>query len=372
MTILFLTRRFYPHIGGVEKHVMEISKQLIKKGHRVVVITEAPKRSEANYKSAPAEKFKKINGIEIYRIKAGKEDWFKKFRIWKELWNLRQIIKTADIIHCHDVFFWYLPFRFLYPRKPVYTTFHGYERFPITKKVILMHRISEKLSYGNICIGDFISKWYGTKADYVSYGGVDIETQFIAGASLQLAPKHSLKNADLQDRSEAGYKPAPAETAVFIGRLDDQTGILTYVKAFEILKKKYPNFELAVVGDGEYKPLIEKKVKVFGFQKNPEKYLRQYRFAFVSRYLSILEAMAHRRLVFAVFDNPVKEDYLKMALFSKYIIIEKDENSLAAKIDFYLKYPKKEKALIDNAYKWASLQTWEQMVDIYLKLWNNN
>ena len=40
MTILFFCQTFYPHIGGVEKHVLEVSKLLVKKGHLVTVLTE--------------------------------------------------------------------------------------------------------------------------------------------------------------------------------------------------------------------------------------------------------------------------------------------------------------------------------------------
>ena len=40
MTIVFLARLFYPHIGGVEKHVLEISRILIEKGHKVSIVTE--------------------------------------------------------------------------------------------------------------------------------------------------------------------------------------------------------------------------------------------------------------------------------------------------------------------------------------------
>lgn len=351
MTILFLTRRFYPQVGGVEKHVMEIGSRLVKKGHRVIVVTEAlagaslqlaPKRSGADYKSTPAE----IEGIEIYRISVGNDNWFKKLRIWKAIWSLREVVKTADIIHCHDVFFWYLPFRFLYPTKKVYTTFHGYESFPIRKKAIFMRKISEKISYGNICIGDFIRKWYGTKPDYVSYGAVDKVTH--EANPTKRAKKHS---------------------ALFIGRLDDQTGILTYVKVFELVKKKFPNFELLVVGDGPYRKQINKKVKVLGFQNNPEKYFYQYHFAFVSRYLSILEAFAAKKLVFAVFDNPVKEDYLRMAPFAPFIVIEKNPEKLAERIEYYLSHPDEEEIMISNAFRWIKKQRWNEIVLIYEKLW---
>ena len=40
MTFLFLSRRFYPQIGGVETHILEIGKRLVKNGHDVIVVSE--------------------------------------------------------------------------------------------------------------------------------------------------------------------------------------------------------------------------------------------------------------------------------------------------------------------------------------------
>lgn len=342
MTILFLARRFYPEIGGVEKHVMEIAKKFIKKGYKVAVITECSKKHHKIRSGQNCDEFE-IEGISVHAIPAGGEDWFKKFRIWMELWKLRKLIKEADIVHCHDVFFWYLPFRFIYRNKPVLTTFHGYESFPISRKAILIRKVSEKLSFGNICIGDFIKKWYGTKPDFVSYGAVEI-------------PKIKSQKPD-------------TNSAVFIGRLDEQTGILIYNEAFEKLKKKYPEFEFLIVGDGHYKDLLNKKAKVIGFQKNPEKYFQSYRFAFVSRYLSILEAMAAKRLVFAVYDNPVKEDYLKMAPFAKFIIIENNADRLIYQTEKFINNPQIERQMVDKAYEWVKKQTWQEITKAYAKLW---
>ncbi len=368
MTILFLSRLFYPHIGGVEKHVMEIGKRLVAKEHKVIVITEELsnlRRSNSLVIPAKAgiqKKHKrslwipdqvrndKINGIEIIRIPLGHEDWFKKFRIWKNLWKLRKVIKDADIVHCHDVFFWYMPFRFLYPRKPVYTTFHGYESYPISRKAIIIRKISEKLSFGNICIGDFIKKWYGTHPTFVSYGAVNVPN---ALASTSYVLRHT----------------SYVNSALFFGRLDAQTGILTYNKAFKLLRKKYPKFEFLIVGDGPDKNLLDKKAKAIGFQKNPEKYFKNYRFAFVSRYLSILEAMAAKRLVFAVYDNPIKEDYLRMAPFAKFIFIKNDAKRLANQVEKIINNPKLEREMIESAYEWVKKQTWEEMTKIYTTLW---
>lgn len=338
MNILFFSRLFYPHIGGVEKHVLEVSKSLIKRGHSVTVITEdlggkIPRREE-------------ISLVQIYRIPVGINNWFKKFRVWIKIWKLRKLIKDADVIHCHDVFFWYLPFRFLFPFKKVFTTFHGYENYPLKQKNILAHKISEKLSNGNICIGHFIKKWYGTKPTYVTYGAVEI-------SNFKFQILNKLRK----------------ESAVFIGRLDEQTGIRAYVNAVKLIRKIIPEFKFEIIGDGKFRKQIEKDFKVLGFQDNPEKYLPNYNFAFVSRYLSIMEAMAAKRLVFAVYDNPLKEDYLRLAPFSKYVIIAGSVSELVSKVTFYLDNLKIKEEMIENAYAWVRKRSWEEMTNTYLKLW---
>ncbi|HWY78784.1 MAG TPA: glycosyltransferase family 4 protein [Candidatus Sulfotelmatobacter sp.] len=340
MKIVFLTRLFLPHIGGVEKHVMEVSKILLQKGHEVAVITEM--LYDIPYQRISEE----INGIQVYRIDVGKDDKLKKFRIWREMGKLHSVISRADVVHCHDVFFWYLPFRLLYPAKPVYTTFHGYESYPVKKSAKAIRKLSEEFSFGNLCIGDFIAKWYGTKPTLVSYGAADI---IVSAANIK-----------------------KKESAVFMGRLDEQTGVLVYAKAIEFLKKKYPKFIFDIIGDGKDRGLLENKFNVLGFLDKPERYFPRYHFAFVSRYLSILEAFAARRLVFAVYDNPIKEDYLKLAPFVQFIIIEKEPSVLAEKIAYFLKHPKEEQKLVEQGYQWVQDQTWENVVALYLKLWDKH
>lgn len=341
MKIVFLARLFYPHIGGVEKHVFEISKRLIAKKHTVIIVTEQFEQALPSHEI--------FENIEIYRISTGRNDWFKKFRLWKEMWRLHSVIKQADVIHCHDVFFWYLPFRFLFPQKPVYTTFHGYESFPIRQGAMVMRKISEKLSWGNICIGDFMKKWYRTTPTIVSYGAVDIKSH----------QSFNLRHEALKTRS----------SALFYGRLDEQTGVIGYMEAVTLIKKKYPKFDFFIVGDGEYKESLRKKTKVIGFEKDPEKYFPRYHFAFLSRYLSILEAFAAKRMVFALYDNPVKEDYLKMTPYAASIVIANTPEKLAEKVVYFLEHPTEEKKLIAKNYEWVKKQSWEKMTELYLTLW---
>ena len=359
MTILFFARRFYPLIGGVEKHVLEISKILVSKGHKVIVISETPPGSHSTaYQSdsSSARPAGKLKNLESYNINPGKDDWFKKFRIWRQLWKHRDLIRSANVVHCHDVFFWYLPFRFLFPSKKVYTTFHGYEGNNIpNKNAIFMHKVSEKLSNGNICIGEFLKKWYGTKPTFITYGAVNINNQ-----EAEIRKQKSKKNM-----------------IVFVGRLEEETGIMEYLKAFEIIVKKYPSLKLEVLGDGslmkEAETFVSKNklnVKFHGFVENTAEFVERATFVFVSRYLGVLESLMSKKYVLAVYNNEIKKDYLEMSSFANFISISKDSDGIKDELDKYLSNEKLKNFKIKKGYEWVKDKTWENMVNLYLKLWN--
>ena len=345
MVVVFLARLFYPHIGGVEKHILEISKILLKKNYKVVVFTE---QHDPKLKCCET-----IEGISVYRFSVGKNDWFKKFRIWREIWKNRDIIKKADLIHVHDVFFWYLPFRFLYSMKPIFTTFHGYEaKFPPSKKAILVRKISEKLSRGNICVGDYIRKWYGTIPTFITYGGVNVGKSQISNL------KSQIHNSKLK--------------ILFIGRIEEDTGVLIYLKALELLRQEKIEFEFEACGDGSLRREVERYGKVNGFAEELDNYFKDSDIVFASSYLSIFEAMKHKKLVFAVYNNPLKKDYLKMSPFEKWIVIENSPEKIAEKIKYFVKHQKKKNKIVNRACEWVKTQTWNRVADEYLNLWHSN
>ncbi len=356
MTILFFAKRFYPYVGGVEKHVLEISKKLTVKSYKVIVISEKVDKTYSNHKHLNLESARFAGRpieIESYKIDAGKDDWFKKFRIWKQLWRYKKLIKNADVVHCHDVFFWYLPFRFIFPKKPVFTTFHGYEGNNLpSNKAIFMHKLAEKLSRGNICVGDFLSKWYGTKPTYVTYGAID---------------------SDLISQGQILHKPD--RDIMFLGRLEEDTGIMDYLKTLKILKGKNINLTMDIFGDGNLKEKARKYAKenklsvgFKGFVPNADRYLKDYKYIFTSGYLGILEAMAVKKPVFSLYGNIMKKDYLEMAPFSEFISISKNAEEVGKNLEKYME--DRNSINIQKAYDWVKIQTWENMVKIYLKLWS--
>ncbi len=345
MKILFLTRLFWPHIGGVERHVEEISKGLVKNGHRVVIVTE-------DYTGKLSERDGYL-GASIIRIKlSSRPKWMKKFQIWWWFLKNRSLINRSDIVHAHDVGFWYFPFRFLYPKKPFFVTFHGYEgaKTP-AMKAFLIRKLTEVLVSGSICVGDFMKKWYKAKPNYVIYGGVSL-------------PKRKTSF------------PEEFKRAIYIGRLNDDIGVLEYIRGLGLVKKEGLNISLDVFGDG---PLMEKakdlakklnvKSRFFGWVKNASRRIPDYDLAFASRFLAILEASVAKRPIFAHFNNEIKKDYLEMIPIADSLIIFSKPEELSIKLKKNLRDKANLRTKINRSYSWAKKQTWEKVVGTYLKLW---
>lgn len=287
MKILFLTRRVWPEVGGVEKHVQEISLSLRKKGHRTTTISE--------------------KDIKYPRIK-----FLGLLYIWFWLFKNRKLIEGADIVHCHDVFIWYLPFRFLYPKKPVFTTFHGWEGiYPIPLRNILIKKLSNKLSLGSIAVGLYIEKYYGIKANKVLYGGT------------------ILIHINIVKREK--------NLIVFVGRLEKDTGVLEFLRWIgKNIKQKnrYVNLlHIGFVGDGSLREECEKFGKVHGFC-DPKPFLKKADICVPAGYLSYIEAKSFGCKIMVFPNNPLKRDYWK-------------------EIEKVKKFP-----------------TWSQIADEYLSLYN--
>lgn len=256
MKILMLVQYKWPHIGGVEKHLQLITNNLELKGHKVKIIS----REDIKYPHI------KYLGL-LY--------------IWLWLFKHRDVIVRCNLVHVHDVFIWYLPFRFLYPKKPVFTTFHGWEGiWPIPWKNIFVKRLAAKLSWGTITVGKYIEKYYGIKVNKIIYGG----------------------NSHL-----AGVKAHPRGVFVYVGRLDPDTGLLEFL---EWLMANGQGSRVDFVGDGSLRKECEKYGKVHGFC-DPKPFLKKADICVPGGYLSYIEALAAGCKIMTFADNPLKKDYWK-------------------------------------------------------------
>ncbi|TFH43143.1 MAG: glycosyltransferase [ANME-2 cluster archaeon] len=154
---------------------------------------------------------------------------------------------------------------------------------------------------------------------------------------------------------------------------------MAYIEAIKILKNKYNiNIEVDICGDGSLRESVEKtilknemNIKLHGFVNNPTDYLVTSKFAFVSGYLAILEAMINKKLVFSIYENELKKDYLTLIPnINRMMIIASSSEELADKIAYYNKNTDAAEEMVKNADSFAKEQTWEKVADTYLKLWD--
>lgn len=242
-------------MGGVEAYIREVTKELENKKHKVKIISE--------------------NNIKYPHIR-----FFGLLCIWFWLWQNKRLIKWAEIVHCHDVFIWYLPFRFLYPKKPVFTTFHGWEgSWPIPWKNVLLKRLAAKLSKSTIAVGKYIEKYYGIKADKIIYGGIN----------------------SLQRNTSATVR----RSLLYLGRLEPDTGLPLFLRW---LDTNHPSPTINFVGDGPLRKECERYGKVHGFG-DPKPFLKKADICIPGGYLSYIEAKTAGCKIMTFADNPLKKDY---------------------------------------------------------------
>lgn len=343
-----LAPRYWPHAGGVERHVDRVARVLQHRGHEVSIVTEA-------HDSGLPESQDR-DGVRIWRAPQGGV-----LAKWRWLAQRRALVSAAEIIHCHDYITltrWFLPWASRPGRARVFITFHGHEgRWPIPRSIRWERHLAERLTRGNICIGHYIPRWYGTRATIVLYGGLD----------------------------EVGADPLPCprarDRAIFLGRLAGDTGILTYLRGLHALRARHGiDLPLEVHGGGpiagrvaELSQALDLGVRLHGPTERPEDVFRANAggIAFVSGYLSILEAMAHRNLPVVCYETPLKRDYVElMPGADRFLAVAGTAEEVAERVVEILALPADSRRMrLEAARGHACQQTWDRVADAYERLW---
>ena len=424
MNIVFITKDYLPKIGGVEIHVSMLAAELVKDKHNINIITLANpgerelSGAEDKSSSVPCHP-ELVSGSASIKVLRLSSNFFsdcnavkpgpvalsrthsclsrthschpelvsgsasklvnvvRRISHYKGLLTKMILFSKADVIHFHDfsIMYYFLPFVYIFKtmlKKRIYITFHGWEGiFPPPPDIIKKRALCESLAAGNICIGDFIPKWYGTRADIISYGGVE--------------------KKDVSDVSNNSSD----KNIVFVGRLSADTGIVQYLEAWKKIQRKYTDLNLIICGDGPLMGNISSEIndgKLFnvtlaGMVRNIDDYLRTAEVVFTSGYLSMLTAFAYGKKVISVYDNDLKKDYLEMMPdsidikprrgdISKYQIpntkYQRDMFWIAGSAEEILyaydaAVNDKDKAA--KAYKFALDNDWAKVKEEYYKLW---
>lgn len=338
--IVQITPKYLPSLGGVEKHVAALNKELIAQGYEIVVLTTQHDEQLLEYEVS--------DGVAIHSLPFKSIN--KKFETWQWIESKQSVFENA-IVQVHDVAWWLLP---VLPKlyKKFFITFHGWEGiYPVPFLNKLQRLLFAHAARKTVHVGEFIQKFYWDKPTTVLFGGVTDTTKIVP------SPKRS---------------SATKITCVFVGRLVHENDIERYIELLEILKKGGVSVEMQWVGDGALKTSCQKYGTVTGMVSDVNAYLGKADFVFASSYLSILEAQFQQKIVCSLYTHDLKKEYLNSYPGSAWMLIAQSAQEMSENILNLLSDKKKFIELSEGAHNFAKKQTWKKVTEQYLNLWNEN
>lgn len=351
MDYLMITPSYPPIMGGVERHVVELHAALGQLGLRgkIVVVREPPEGTIGS-KNVIWSPYRRLWG------------WIPKTTRLLAMWKLAILFQKAKpkIIHFHDsTIYPVFPLLRLYGLlSSTWMTFHGWEGIcPPASNVVQKRQRIAKAVRGSIAIGNFIEKWYGTHSDIVNYGGVDVDRY------------SSLKTTDLHlEDLHMGY----------FGRLEADTGILELVEAVQLYTTKSgKKVILDIYGEGSLKDKLLSglqnnllsNITIFTPVRDISSVLAKCNIVVASGYLTIIEALCAGRIVFAQYQNPLREDYLRMHPAAASMFICKNTSEFSEAISQCSSDPDGVIRRSQPGWAWARKQSWKSVALSYLGLW---
>lgn len=243
--VLMVTPRSPLEQGGVERHVMEVSRRLAAVGARVEVLCADPKLEKATTETR--------DGVRIRTVRAWPRgrDWFLAPGIWREMGR-----EEWDLVHLQSYHTLVAPLamlRALTLRVPYVVTFHGgghssdlrnrARRLQMRLLRPLLRRARRLVAIARFEIDDY-------------------------GAALGVPRERwaLIPNGTDLSFSDAGLATAEPETVTLasIGRLERYKGHHRVLEAFPHVLEREPGARLLIVGKGPYEAELQRRVEELG------------------------------------------------------------------------------------------------------------
>jgi len=381
MKILFVQNRFYPAIGGAERHTYLLSKYLAKKGHEVTVYTTTSLSKDDVLSIALSPPFfvkpktktnlPKEEFIEIFTVKR----FDMRLRFWSFNWipemfkKLKATAHEFDIIHAHGYHISSSLAGCYYAKKckkPFILTAHDLiipDDLSLDAK--LLKRAYDK-TFGKFLLKNstkLIALTEDHIQQYTERGGEPGKIRIIPNA-IEL-DKYKNKNSNQNTLDKYGIDKKD-KVLLFVGRIDEYKGVQDIIEALPAISAEYTDIKLVVVGrDYGYKGELEKlrdklnvRDKVIFAGSVPEKelielYRRADIFILPSRMegfgIVLLEAMASGILCIAYSIPSVR----KVIKNNENGVLVKNEKELQDKILYYLGNIEERRRIEANALKYV-------------------
>lgn len=278
---------YYPHIGGVETYVKEISERLAKKGFEVEVLTTDP-RGDLPKEDA-------INSVGIRRFKS----WAPSQAYYFSTALKRYLKEKSDnyhLVHAYN----YHAFPALYAarakgrNKLVFTpNYHGRGHSPFRNLLHIPYRYMAKSVFQKAERVTFVSNYEKDLA--TSRFAIDDGKALVIPCGIDLKEFDGMKKDRKSDFS----------TILYVGRMEKYKGVQYLINALPYLDE---NVRLEIVGKGPYRRILKQLVNklrvadrtIFSADLPREKLLQKYAeaslFVMLSRHeaygIAVAEALA--------------------------------------------------------------------------------
>ncbi len=252
LRVLMVTPLSPLHQGGVERHVMEVSKRAAAAGAEVEVLCTEP--------GGPKLQEEERDGVKIRTVRAwpADRDWCLAPRIWREMSR-----QPWDVVHVQSYHTFVAPLAMLRALTlgiPYVVTFHGGGHSSEARnKVRGLHRAllrpllkrAERL----VAVARFEIDEYGGEL------GIPAEKFALIPNGTDLA---------FSDAGSTNGKPEGPPAIASIGRLERYKGHHRVIDAFPFVLKHEPEARLVIVGTGPYEGELRKQAQALGIAEKVE------------------------------------------------------------------------------------------------------
>lgn len=247
MKVLCWTERAWPQIGGVEIISMKLMRELRRRGHEFLVVTDW------DDPNLPQEE--SHNGVPIVRFPFRQALFKKDLRLIREIsGRLAEIVGRfcPALVHLHSVepSLFFVPLARFQRTVPTLLTAHGIPRYPRGEDGLLV-RTLRRVDWVTACSNAVLSSLLRSLPDLIKRSSVI---------------PYGLGQAPLDPLPLSLNPPC----LLCVGRLVPQKGFDLAIEALEQILKRFPTARLTVAGDGPARSELEAQVNQSGVRTSVE------------------------------------------------------------------------------------------------------
>lgn len=366
MKIAIVASDYAPTVGGVQTAVKHIARNLIRRGHSVIILSAVPPGN------VPSTEW--VDGVMVYRFPWGRQPlWSLPFRAPQTLFGMARTIRTfnPDLVYVH-----FLTINALYVLLL---------RYILSFRLIVSARGND---IQGIPLRSRLQRWMLNnlfrRANAVLFCSSYVQRD--AARYLRNVSPHIYVGI-VGDGFDPGefLEPQPYQNAspyiLAMGRLVHKKGFDLLIHAFSLISIEFPHFQLLIAGDGEERTHLEDlidelklrdRVVLLGFADRPTSLALFWGcelFVLSSRLepfgIVVAEAMAAHKAVLATRSGGVI-DLMQPGMNGW--LVEPDIDALANGMKRMLSRPDETRAMGERAVQSIQSHTWEAVTDEYIQV----